>query len=656
MTRAGAFSSARRPGADSTARAGDVALAESYRRCERITRTHGTTYWWGARLLPAESRRHVHAVYALCRLADDVVDDPEPAQDRDEPARTADQRRAELSAFRRRFETGLATGHTDDPVLAAVVHTVRACGIAPECFDRFFDAMAMDLDVTAYETFEDLCRYMDGSAAVIGEMMLPVLRPRDPAAFGPARSLGLAFQLTNFLRDVAEDLERGRVYIPQADLRRFGADPARRHVDGAWRLLMAYEIERCRTLYAHADEGIPLLPPASGRCVSTARTLYARILDRIEAADYDVFSDRRRVPTWQKAALATTVLVTGSPRSASAPPAREGRQMPGPARSSAPPVRLVPMPPRDRLRPTWQDARPARIAESLRRAGKRPSGNWFVVGASRDVGAARPYGATVADHEVVLWRTADGSLLAGPGVCPHLGAPLCDGEVMHGKVVCRWHGLALGTEGFPGWSPYPAYDDGVLAWVRLDVVGGEPPSERPVVPERPPVSRSIDAVMTQVGTCEPEDVIANRLDPWHGAWFHPYSFSHLAVDEKASDPEHLVVDVTFRLSRRWGVPVRAVFTTPDRRTVVMSITEGEGAGSVVETHATPLGHGADGAPRTAVVEATLAYSARRGFAASVRASSVLRPLMAAAARRLWTDDLAYAERRYALRARGEFPG
>jgi phytoene/squalene synthetase len=641
------------------------ALQASYRRCERITRQHGTTYWWGARLLSRESRQHVHAVYALCRLADDVVDDLDSLQGTaTTPATTVPQRRTALRTFRQRFEQDLARGRSDDPVLAAVVDTVLTCGIDPECFGRFFDAMEMDLDVAAYETFDDLCGYMEGSAAVIGEMMLPVLRPRDQAAFQPARSLGLAFQLTNFLRDVGEDLDRGRVYLPQADLRRFGADPWRREVDDAWRAAMAFEIARCRDLYRHADTGIPLLPPASARCVGTARELYARILDRIEEADYDVFSDRRRVPTWRKAALAAGVLVTGPPQRRRGPsaegkpmrqPVQQTRRLPLPGKAAIP-ISLVPMPPRDRLTPTWQDARPSRIAESLKRAQDRPTGNWYVVGASRDVRAGRPFGANVAGMELVLWRTGDGSLAAGPGACPHLGAPLCDSEVLHGRVVCHWHGLALGVEGFPGWSPYPAHDDGVLAWVRLDALGGEPPTDAPVLPERPPLRGSIEAVMVKTGTCEPDDVIANRLDPWHGSWLHPYSFSHLTVDEAASDPDRLEVDVTFRLSRRWGVPVRAVFTTPDRRTIVMHITDGEGAGSVVETHATPVEPRPGGVPRTAVTEATIAYSPRQGFAVTTKAAPAIRPLMVLAARRLWADDLAYAERRYALRAKGEFPG
>jgi phytoene synthase len=190
-------------------------------------------------------------------------------------------------------------------VLAAVVDTVRTLSIDPECIERFLGAMAMDLTITSYETWDDLCGYMDGSAAVIGELMLPVLRPVDAvAAFQPARDLGLAFQLTNFLRDVDEDLDRGRVYLPQEDLRRFDADPWSRRVDGAWRAVMTFEVQRARALYASADQGITLLPGRAGRCVRTARVLYGEILDRIEAADYDVFATRARVSTGRKLAVA----------------------------------------------------------------------------------------------------------------------------------------------------------------------------------------------------------------------------------------------------------------------------------------------------------------------------------------------------------------
>jgi phytoene synthase len=169
--------------------------------------------------------------------------------------------------------------------------------------------MAMDLDVTSYRRWDDLLGYMDGSAAVIGEMMLPVLEPLDhAAAFQPARDLGLAFQLTNFLRDVGEDLERGRVYLPEEDLARFGADPWARTVTPEWRQLVRFEIARARALYASADHGLPWLPPRSAACVRAARILYSRILVEIEANDYDVFSTRARVSTGRKLATAARCL------------------------------------------------------------------------------------------------------------------------------------------------------------------------------------------------------------------------------------------------------------------------------------------------------------------------------------------------------------
>ena len=148
-------------------------------------------------------------------------------------------------------------------------------------------------------------------AAVIGEMMLPVLEPTSQAARAPARSLGLAFQLTNFIRDVDEDLDRGRVYLPQDDLRLFDVDLERRQATPEWRAFLAYEIERNRALYSFADTGIAMLPPRSARCVGAARVLYARILSEIERNGYDVFSQRARVPTSRKAATAARIMVTG---------------------------------------------------------------------------------------------------------------------------------------------------------------------------------------------------------------------------------------------------------------------------------------------------------------------------------------------------------
>jgi phytoene synthase len=288
----------------------ELRLRDGYRRCATLTRRYGTTYFWGAALLPKPQRKHVYAVYALCRLADDIVDDPETGTIADPSAAGS-----RLGEFADRFRTALAAGGSEDPVLAAVVHTARTARIDPECFDRFFGAMAMDLTTSSYDSWQDLLGYMEGSAAVVGEMMLPVLEPLDRRAKAPARSLGLAFQLTNFLRDIHEDLDRGRVYLPQQDLETFGVDLRVRRPTPEFKALMAYEIERNRALYAFADTGIAMLPPRSARCVGAARVLSAQILDRIEAAGMNVWTRRVRVPTVRKAATAVRIMVAGPQRS-----------------------------------------------------------------------------------------------------------------------------------------------------------------------------------------------------------------------------------------------------------------------------------------------------------------------------------------------------
>lgn len=320
------------------------------------------------------------------------------------------------------------------------------------------------------------------------------------------------------------------------------------------------------------------------------------------------------------------------------------------ARSKDWPLQVIPRVSWADQRPTYRDAQPAIIEAALRRSQRRPTGNWYAFAASRRVVSGRPFGARVAGVEVVAWRDEQHRLCVGPRSCPHLGADLATGRVHRGALVCRWHGLTLdGRAREFGWSPLPGHDDGTLAWVRLDAVGQEAPLERPVVPDRP-TGHTLAAVACMEGVCEPIDIIANRLDPWHGAWFHPYSFTRLEVLTTPTEhADRFVVAVTFRMGRL-GVPVVAEFSCPEARTIVMRIVDGEGAGSVVETHATPIGLGPDGRPRTAVLEATMAHSGRPGFRRASRAAPLITPLMRFASSRLWRDDLAYAERRYQLRA------
>jgi isorenieratene synthase len=287
--------------------------------------------------------------------------------------------------------------------------------------------------------------------------------------------------------------------------------------------------------------------------------------------------------------------------------------------------------------PDWMQANPARIRRALDRALARPSGGWYALGASRAIGDG-PEKMLVDDRELVVWR-AGGRIHVAPAACPHMGADLAAGSVRDGKLVCPWHGLALDAGGHGRWRCFPVHDDGVLVWARLD--GGHT-TEAPILAPRP--SRFLDGVIDMEAKCDPEDVIANRLDPWHGVHYHAHSFAALEVVE--ADDDRIVLRVSFRVLGPVCVEVLASFHSPEPRTITMTILEGEGRDSVVETHATPVSKG-----RTRVIEATLATSERLGFRAIRRLGAVARPFVERRASRLWVEDVAYAERRYALRDR-----
>ena len=289
----------------------DNLLAASYERCRELHKQHGRTYYLATRLLPAWKRRHVHALYGFTRYADEIVDrtdDLSPAE-----------RAAELARWSERFVAGLHGAPVDDPLLPAVLHTIAVFDLDRADFASFLRSMAMDLTVTSYATYEDLLDYMEGSAAVIGTMMLPILGSSDPGvARAPARQLGLAFQLTNFIRDVGEDLYRGRTYLPDEDLDKFGVTRAdlagavtRRAATPQIKNLVAYEVERARLHYAAAAPGVGLLAAGSRACIRVAYTLYGGILDEVVAADYDVFVRRATVPNRRRAAVAARALLAG---------------------------------------------------------------------------------------------------------------------------------------------------------------------------------------------------------------------------------------------------------------------------------------------------------------------------------------------------------
>jgi 15-cis-phytoene synthase len=273
-----------------------VTFESSFKRCKELNRQHGTSYYWATLTLPKIKQPHVHALYGLCRYADEIVD----AID----AQSVAERSQRLDDLEQLLMLGLAERRSDHPILKAVVCTAGAFDLPADAFRRFFAAMRSDLHVSSYGTYEDLLGYMDGSAAVIGELMLPILEPINPAAWRGARDLGVAFQLTNFLRDVGEDLDRGRVYFPADELARFGVDIHARLVDEKWRAFCNFQMERMRALYRSADEAIEMLPPSSAGSIRTARIIYSEILDRIVANDFDVFSKRARVPLARKLTVA----------------------------------------------------------------------------------------------------------------------------------------------------------------------------------------------------------------------------------------------------------------------------------------------------------------------------------------------------------------
>ncbi len=298
--------------------------------------------------------------------------------------------------------------------------------------------------------------------------------------------------------------------------------------------------------------------------------------------------------------------------------------------------RLPELPPRANARPDWMEADPRFIEEATRRAMAREGGGWCVLDASRRIDGS-PRRLRVAGRDLVVFRS-EGRVVAAPNGCPHMGAELHQGRVEDGRIVCPWHGLALGPEGRGRWQCLPTHDDGVLVWIRA--IAGETPTETPIVSPRP--RPFIGGVVRMEARCEPEDVIANRLDPWHGVHYHPHSFASLRVTER--DPDRLALRVAYRALGPLVVEVDCTFHAPTRRSIVMTITDGDGTGSVVETHATPMGEG-----RCAVVEATLASSDRKGFALARRAAPLVRSLIERRAARLWVEDVSYAERRYALR-------
>lgn len=286
--------------------------------------------------------------------------------------------------------------------------------------------------------------------------------------------------------------------------------------------------------------------------------------------------------------------------------------------------------------PDWKQCDPKFIRRALNKALKRPGGGWYVVNASRAIGK-KPCKYLIDGKELVAYRSGGKPVLAAHA-CPHMAGPLSAGRVERDELVCPWHGLHLPSHDHKHWQIFDSFDDGVLTWVRLG--SKEEATPQPILPQRP--ESAIIGIIHQEADCEPQDIVANRLDPWHGHHYHPHTFARLQVTKV--DEDELGVRVAYRVAGPFCVEVDAVFFSPEPRSIVMKITAGEGAGSIVETHATPIAPG-----RSAVTEVTMATSERLGFKLLTQAPGLIRPMIEKAASRLWVEDLAYAERTFFLR-------
>jgi phytoene synthase len=261
---------------------------------------HGKTYYLATLLLPKNKRPYVHALYGFARYADEIVDDLASTLT---PQEKADALRSWSTGVLEDLKKGISADH----IGRALVDTAKKFDIPHQHFVDFLRSMEMDLTVTEYQRYEDLLEYVYGSAAVIGLEMVPVLGYSDQRAFEAAQKLGIAFQLANFIRDVNEDLDRGRVYLPLEELARFGVDRTmleRRQLTPEIIEALKFQISRVRQLQQEADAGIEFLDKESRPCIRAASELYCGIVDEVEAIGYDIFNKRAKTSTARRARVA----------------------------------------------------------------------------------------------------------------------------------------------------------------------------------------------------------------------------------------------------------------------------------------------------------------------------------------------------------------
>ena len=282
----------------------DPRLRASYQKCKELNSKHGKTYYLATLLLPKEKRPYVHALYGFARYADEIVDDLSSQLSESEKAE-------KLNNWGNLVLADLKSGSSQDPIAAALVDTATKFSIPISYFEAFLHSMKMDLTVTEYHSYQDLYEYVYGSAAVIGLQMVSILGTGSAAEFEAAKiaaeKLGVAFQLANFIRDVGEDLERGRVYLPITELQSHGVTRQmleNKVVTPQIKNALKEQIARVRKLQLESAPGIQLLSAKSRECIKAASELYCGIVDEVEKIDYEVFSKRAKTSTFRRMKVA----------------------------------------------------------------------------------------------------------------------------------------------------------------------------------------------------------------------------------------------------------------------------------------------------------------------------------------------------------------
>ena len=293
----------------------DSPIEECYAYCGKINRAYGKSFYASSLIIPREKRRSINALYGFLRLGDEIADAPIEG-------RGPEGSRRDLDLLRRMVLAGCERGSHSNPIIKAYIDTSNKYRIPVRHAMRFLDSMEMDLAGRRYSTIDELKEYTYGCASVVGILVTYVLGYRDERAFEYAVELGHAMQMTNFLRDIKEDMRRGRVYLPASDMARFGVteeEIEREKITEPLKALISHYIQLTRSNYSHIDNGYRFFKPGGVRFVYASRLLYSMILDRIEAIDCDVFRKRAVVPMTVKLLLSLRVLLLSTKRLTDSP-------------------------------------------------------------------------------------------------------------------------------------------------------------------------------------------------------------------------------------------------------------------------------------------------------------------------------------------------